>query len=111
MAASRDDFVIAIRSAFIKKGNKQRFSLIGLIFFCIILIVLSSINFKAIQTLKSFLNEIVYRASFIASIPEQQFQKALINIDEHIKIYRQDKINNWGSVFSLVKKDLINKYT
>ena len=30
MAASRDDFVIAIRSAFIKKGNKQRFSLIGL---------------------------------------------------------------------------------
>ena len=30
---------------------------------------------------------------------------------EHIKIYRQDKINNWGSVFSLVKKDLINKYT
>ena len=32
MAASRDDFVIAIRSAFLKKGNKQRFSLIGLIF-------------------------------------------------------------------------------
>ena len=25
MAASRDDFIIAIRSAFLKKGNKQRF--------------------------------------------------------------------------------------
>ena len=32
MAASRDDFVIAIRSAFLKKGNKQRFSLIVLFF-------------------------------------------------------------------------------
>ena len=29
MAASRDDFVIAIRSAFLKKGNKQNFSLIA----------------------------------------------------------------------------------
>ena len=26
MEASRDDFVIAIRSAFLKKGTKQRFS-------------------------------------------------------------------------------------
>ena len=44
MAASRDDFIIAIRSAFIKKGNKQRFSLIGLIFFSIGLLILSRIN-------------------------------------------------------------------
>ena len=33
METSRDDFIIAIRSAFLKKSNKQRFSLIGLIFF------------------------------------------------------------------------------
>ena len=33
MAASRDDFIIAIRSAILKKGNKQRISLIVLIFF------------------------------------------------------------------------------
>ena len=46
MATSRDDFVIAIRSAFLKKANKQRFSLIGLIFFSIGLILFSKINFK-----------------------------------------------------------------
>ena len=28
MATSRDDFVIAIRSAFLKKGNKQRWPII-----------------------------------------------------------------------------------
>ena len=67
MAASRDDFVIAIRSAFLKKENKQRFSLIGLILSSIVLIVLSNLNFKAINYLKTGINEIVYRASFIAS--------------------------------------------
>ena len=61
MAASRDDFVIAIRSAFLKKGNKQRFSLIGLIFFSIGLIILSRINLPVTNYLSITLNEIVYR--------------------------------------------------
>ena len=52
MAASRDDFVIAIRSAFLKKGNKQTFSLIGLISFSIILILLNKINLAPINYLK-----------------------------------------------------------
>ena len=36
MEPSRDDFIIAIRSAFLKKGTKQRFSLLGLLFFSIL---------------------------------------------------------------------------
>ena len=56
MAASRDDFVIAIRSAFLKKSNKQRFSLIVLILFSVGLIFLSSLNFKAISYVKIGLN-------------------------------------------------------
>jgi len=78
MATSRDDFVIAIRSAFLKKGNQQRFSLIVLIFFSISLIVLSRLNVPAINYLKISLNEIIYRASFVVSIPEQQLQNASI---------------------------------
>ena len=31
MASGRDDFIIAIRSAFLKKSNKQQFSLLALI--------------------------------------------------------------------------------
>ncbi len=49
MVASRDDFVIAIRSAFLKKGNKQRFSLVGLIFFSLGLIILNKINLTPIN--------------------------------------------------------------
>ena len=78
MATSRDDFVIAIRSAFLKKGYKQRFSLIGLIFSSIFLILLSNINFPLINYLKISLNEIVYRSSFIVSIPETISPEAVI---------------------------------
>lgn len=88
MATNRDDFVIAIRSAFIKKGNKQRFSLIGLIIFSIILIFLSRINFTPINYLKLGLNEIVYRVSFIVSLPEQQIGKISNNLNKHLKMYK-----------------------
>ena len=35
MASGRDDFIIAVRSAFLKKNNKQQFSLLALIIFSI----------------------------------------------------------------------------
>ena len=87
MAASRDDFVIAIRSAFLKKGNKQRFSLIGLIFFSIGLLIVSKINLPATNYLKVILNEIVYRSSFIISIPEKKIQDLTITIKNHYSVY------------------------
>jgi len=43
---SRDDFIIAIRSAFLKKENKQRFSLIFLIIFSLIFLVLECTSMK-----------------------------------------------------------------
>ena len=85
MATSRDDFVIAIRYAFLKKGNKQTFSLIGLIFFSIGLIFLSKVNFTPINYLKVSLNEIVYRSSFIVSIPEQKIQNLTNVIQNHLE--------------------------
>ena len=87
MAASRDDFIIAIRSAFLKKGNKQRFSLIGLIFFSVGLLIVSKINLPVTNYLKITLNEIVYRASFIVSVPEKKFQDVSSLIKEHLEVY------------------------
>ena len=92
MSASRDDFIIAIRSAFLKKENKQRFSLVGLIFYSVVLIILSNLNFVAINYIKSGLNEIVYRISFIVSIPEKQLQKSITIINEHISMYSEYKV-------------------
>ena len=87
MAASRDDFIIAIRSAFLKKGNKQRFSLIGLIFFSVSLLILSKINLPVTNYLKITLNEIVYRSSFIISVPEKKIQDFSNKVIDHYNVY------------------------
>ena len=52
MASGRDDFIIAVRSAFLKKSNKQQFSLLALIVFSIILmfVYLSIKNQNLFQT-------------------------------------------------------------
>ena len=101
MATSRDDFVIAIRSVFLKKGNQQRFSLIVLICFCIILIFLSRINFTPIHYLKSGLNEVVYRISFIVSLPEKQINNSFVAVNKHLKLY--DQYNNLQDELKLLK--------
>ena len=95
MATSRDDFVIAIRSAFLKKANKQRFSLIGLIFFSIGLIIFSKINLPFANYLNIGLNEIVYRSSFIVSFPEKKIYQFSTSIKEHYNLYNDyEKIKN-----------------
>jgi len=88
MEPSRDDFVIAIRSAFLKKGTKQKFSLLGLLFFSILLIVLSKFNFTAINYLKLGINEVVFRTSFIVSLPEKYISYSFYTIKEHIDLYK-----------------------
>ena len=95
MATSRDDFVIAIRSAFLKKANKQRFSLIGLIFFSIGLILFSKINLPFTNYLNIGLNEIVYRSSFIISFPEKKILQFKDIIKNHYILYdNYDEIKN-----------------
>ncbi len=89
METSRDDFVIAIRSAFLKKGNKQRFSLIGLIFFSVILIFLTKINFIGIKYLKKVINEVVFRSSFIVSVPEKYIKYSYNSLKGHFLLYEE----------------------
>jgi len=88
MEPSRDDFVIAIRSAFLKKSTKQKFSLLALLFFSIFLIVLSKLNFTAINYLKLGIKEVVFRTSFIVSLPEKYISYSFHAIEEHIDLYK-----------------------
>ena len=92
MASSRDDFIIAIRSAFLKKSTKQKFSLLTLVFFSIFIIVLSNLNFKAISVTKSIIKEIVYRSSFIVSIPENLIKSSYLNLTEYTNFYKEYKV-------------------
>ena len=93
MEPSRDDFVIALRSAFFKKGTQQRFSLLSLILFSIILLTLSSLNFKVINYFKIGINELIYRGSVIASFPEKLIKSKYNNLQDHRKLFINYKDN------------------
>ena len=91
MATGRDDFVIAIRSAFLKKKDKQKFSLFSLILLSIVVIILSNINFKPIQFVKVGIKEIIYRSSYIASKPENYLKELTLRIKNHINLFENYK--------------------
>ena len=93
MASSRDDFVIAIRSAFLKKSTQQKFSLLTLVFISIFTILLSSLDFKIIRYLKIGINEIVYRSSFVVSIPENFIKNTFIDITDYATFFNDYKKN------------------
>ena len=93
MASSRDDFIIAIRSAFLKKSTQQKFSLLTLVFVSIFTIILSSLDFKVIRYIKIGINEIVYRSSFVVSIPENLIKNTFIEIVEYSTFFNDYKKN------------------
>ena len=109
MARSRDDFVIAIRSAFLKKKDKQKFSLLTLLFLSIFVIVLSNYNFKIIELVKIGINEVTYRVSFLVSLPENKIQNINSQIKDHIKIYDNYK-NIESELKKLKQKQLSNNF-
>ena len=89
MVTSRDDFSIAVRSALLKKGNKQKFSLLALIIASVILLSLESINSKSLNFVRSTIKDVIYRASFITSIPGNTISPMFTTIQSHFKIYEQ----------------------
>ena len=92
MQASRDDFVIAIRSAFLKKENKQKFSLLALIFLTFAILVSEKFNLKLIDYLKISLREVAYRSTFIVSIPENFLKNSYVATKNHFIVYEENKI-------------------
>ncbi len=91
MASGRDDFIIAIRSAFLKKSNKQQFSLLALIIFSIVLIFLSNINFVGISYLKIGINEATYRLSALVSYPEKKLNNTINFLSEYLNVYNENQ--------------------
>ena len=109
MATNRDDFVIAFRSAFLKKKDKQKFSLLTLLFLSIVVIIFSNLDFKIIKFIKIGINEVVYRSSFLISVPENRIKKFDTQIKNHLEIYDNYKIIE-KELENLKQKKLSNEY-
>jgi rod shape-determining protein MreC len=87
MDTSRDDFGIAIRSAFITKSSKQKFSLFALVIISITLIFVETIETKPLNVIRSIIKDTIYRGSLVASVPTKTFRNFSDYIQEHIKLY------------------------
>ncbi len=110
MASSRDDFIIAIRSAFLKKSTQQKFSLLTLAFISIFIIVLSSLDFRVIKYLKVGINEIVYRSSFVVSIPENFIKNTFFEIRDYSTFFNDFKKNR-EELSQLKSKNILSEIT
>ena len=88
MVKGRDDFVIALRSVFLKKKDQQKFSLISLIILSVVIIILSNFNFKPIQLVKLGINEVIYRSSYIVSVPENKIKEVISEFKSHLDFYK-----------------------
>ena len=92
MSSSRDDFGIAFRSALLQRGAAQKFSLIFLLFFAVIIFVLDVYGFKIVKTARGVINDLVYRVSYLASTPTRIFPSLNSEIASHFNLKKE----KWG---------------
>ena len=90
--SSRDDFIIAIRSAFLKRDNQQKFSLSALILLTLSILILGRYEFKIIDYAKLSLKEIAYRSTFIFSTPENLIKTGFVATKKHFFVYKENEI-------------------
>tara|TARA_B100000941_G_scaffold289484_1_gene268951 strand:- start:8 stop:862 length:855 start_codon:yes stop_codon:yes gene_type:complete len=109
MATSRDDFGIAIRSALLQRGARQKFSLFVLILISIVIFALDNTNIKPIKFLRSVLNDSIYRISAISSSPIK-FTSATKNFFERQIFIHKENEKLRTEVAELRKQKLDTSY-
>ena len=87
MSTSRDDFIIAIRSALLKKGNRQKFSLFTLLIASCLILSLEYFKTGPIDKFRSITKDIIYRGSYVVSIPFKLIEDSYVKIQDHMNMY------------------------
>ena len=91
MPTSRDDFGIAIRSALLQRGAKQKFSLFVLILVSSVIFSLDNIDLKAVKVVRSIINDGIYRVSAISSSPIKFSSATKDFFVNHIFVYKENE--------------------
>ena len=90
--ADRDDFIIAVRSALLKRGTQQKFSLLALIIISGILLSLEVFDNRYLNFFRSGVKDIIYRSSFVVSAPSNVASFSFEKITNHFGVYKQNKL-------------------
>ena len=107
-STSRDDFGIAIRSALLQRGARQKFSLFVLIVISIVVFALDTTQIKPIKVLRSILNDSVYRISAISSSPIRFTSATKDFFVEHMLVYKENE--KLKSEVEQLKKEKFNSF-
>jgi len=89
MDTNRDDFGIAVRSAFLSKGTQQRFSLFVLLLISIIFLLFEKIETKPLNYFRSIIKDTIYRGSFFISLPAEMAGKVVDSSTKHVRLYSE----------------------
>ena len=109
METSRDDFVIAVRSALLKKGAQQKFSLLALIIVSIAFLGLETIDARPLNLVRSIVKDTIYRGSQFISVPSQIIDSTSKGISFHFNVYEKNK-DLKVRIEQLEKLNVDNKY-
>ena len=93
MSDNRDDFIIAIRYALLKKGAKQKFSLFFLILLSISIIILDKFSLPFMSPVRSVLNDIVYHVSVVSSQPLKLRKYLADKVEKHYDLVSENNSN------------------
>ena len=91
METSREDVGIVIRSAFLAKGSKQRFSLFILVILSVAFLFVETIETKPLNYVRAFIKDTIYRGSLVVSLPSKSFGNFTNYISEHVNLYENYK--------------------
>ena len=90
MSVSRDDFSIAFRSALLQRGGAQKFSVLSLIFLALLIFFLDVYGVKFTKPARGFINDVVYRVTYLASTPTRIFPKVGENIKSFFNVREEN---------------------
>jgi len=85
----RDDFIIAIRSAFLKKGTRQKFSLFTLLIISILVLSLEYFKSGPVNTFRSITKDIIFKGSYFISGPFVYLKNNYYYFIDHLKMYEE----------------------
>ena len=87
--SGRDDFIIAIRSAFLKKGTRQNFSLLTLLIISILVLSLEYFKSGPVDKFRSITKDFIFKGSFFVSVPFVYIKDQYYLFQDHLGMYEQ----------------------
>mgnify|MGYP003337913177 FL=1 len=85
--SGRDDFIIAIRSAFLNKGTRQTFSLFTLLIVSILVLSLEYFKSGPVDKFRSITKDFIFKGSFFVSVPFVYIKNQYYLFQDHLEMY------------------------